>query len=303
MAVINRILCPVDFSDASAHAVEQAAAIARWSGASVTALYVDQPVFAPVPALPAPVDRVTAPRIATVCERTRAFMQPALAAGLSTMVWTDVGDPVTSILERAARLDADLIVMGTHGAGGFERLILGSVTEKVLRKATCPVLTVPPRAHATSSMPFRRILCAVDFSEPAIDAVGWAASLARQSGASLDVAHVIEWPWADPSPPCLRDMPAEQAHALIEFRRYLTAAATRRLESVIALTVGDQCPARPHVCHGKPYEVILTLAAQCAADLIVLGVHGRRTIDLALLGSTTNQVVRRATCPVLTLRR
>ena len=75
------------------------------------------------------------------------------------------------ILDRAASLPADLIVMGTHGAGGFQHLVLGSVTEKVLRQAACPVLTVPPRAQATSRLPFSRLLCAVDFSDVSLAAL------------------------------------------------------------------------------------------------------------------------------------
>jgi nucleotide-binding universal stress UspA family protein len=300
---ITRILCPVDFSDASAHAVEQAVAIARWSGATLTALNVEQPIFMPVPALPAPVDRVSDPRISTVCDRTKAFIEPAAAAGVSTTVCVEIGDPVTKILERAASLHADLIVMGTHGASGFEHLVLGSVAEKILRKASCAVLTVPPRAHTTSVLPFRRIVCAVDFSAWSTEALGLAGALARQPNVSLDVVHVIEWPWDEPPQPDLRQLPLVQACALIELRRDLEDSATNRLQMLIAAAVPDDCVAEAHVRHGKAHVEILRVAVERHADLIVLGVHGRQAIDMALFGSTTNQVVRRARCPVLTLRR
>jgi nucleotide-binding universal stress UspA family protein len=95
-------------------------------------------------------------------------------------------------------------------------------------------------------------------------------------------------------------MPGEQASALQEFRRYVTRSAAARLESVAARTPKG---AAIHVAHGKPYAEILRTAAAQAADLVVLGVHGRNPIDLTLFGSTTNQVVRQATCPVLTVRR
>jgi nucleotide-binding universal stress UspA family protein len=303
MSAIKRILCPVDFSDASAHAVEQAIAIARWSGATLTALHVDQPIFLMVPGPPLPLDRVSSPRLGTLCDRTRAFIAPAVGAGVSTVVVVDLGDPVTKILERSARPQADLIVIGTHGASGFQHLLLGSVAEKVLRKAGCPVMTVPPHAQTTSTLPFRRILCPVDFSDWSADALALAGSLAADGQASLDVLHVIEWPWDEPPAPRLRDLPAEQAHALLEFRRYLEHSATKRMKALIAESVPDACTAATHVCHGKPYAVVLKAAADGKADLIVLGVHGRRPIDLALFGSTANHVVRRATCPVLTLRR
>jgi nucleotide-binding universal stress UspA family protein len=193
--------------------------------------------------------------------------------------------------------------MGTHGASGFQRLLLGSVTERILRTAPCPVLTVPPRAHVTSRLPFARVLCAVDFSEWSISAVELAYSLAQQSAAALELLHVIEWPWEEPPPPVFADLPQQQAAALVEFRRYLTASATSRLESFVPAGTRDRCAVTTRISHGKPYVQILRVAADEDADLIVLGVHGRRPIDLAMFGSTTNQVVRRATCPVVTLRR
>ena len=85
-------------------------------------------------------------------------------------------------------------MIGTHGAGGFEHLVLGSAAEKVLRKATCPVLTVPPHARATSKLPFKRILCPVDFSDSSRAALDFAFSLAQEGDAELTILHVFEWP-------------------------------------------------------------------------------------------------------------
>jgi nucleotide-binding universal stress UspA family protein len=215
----------------------------------------------------------------------------------------DVGLPTRAILDRAATLPADLIVMGTHGAGGFEHMLLGSVTEKVLRRATCPVLTVPPRARATSTLPFRRVLCAIDFSEWSRSAFGMASSLATESGAELTLVHVIEWPWHEPPAPAYEDLPRQQAIALSDYRRYVEVMANHQLADFGCPDGVAACAVNRTVCHGKPYVELLRLAAETGADLIVLGVHGRNILDLTLFGSTTNQLVRRATCPVLTLRR
>ena len=300
MTSINRVLCPIDFSEGSTHALEQAAAVARWYKASVTALHVHSPQ---VPAPGLPVDDAHDPELRRVRNEAIAFVESAPVVGSTVDVIVDVGEPVPSILERAAGLPADLIVMGTHGANGFQRLLLGSTTEKILRTATCPVMTVPPRAHVTSRLPFARVLCAIDFSEWSVVAGELAASLAQQSSAALELQHVIEWPWEEPPPPVFADLPREQAAALVEFRRYLTVSATSRLESLVPAGTRDRCAVTTRISHGKPYVEILRVAADEGADLIVLGVHGRRPIDLALFGSTTNQVVRRATCPVVTLRR
>lgn len=301
--MLNRVLCPIDFSDGSTHAIEQATAIAEWYKARLTILHVYHPMFVPVPGLPPPGNRVPEVELERVRCQVAACAQPALAAGTAVEVLVEVGRPASVILERAASLPADLIVMGTHGASGFEHLVLGSVTEKVLRRATCPVLTVPPRAHAAARFPFTRVLCAVDFSAWSTAALELASSLAQESGATLDVLHVIEWPWGEPPPPDLAELAPEQASALAEFRRYLEKGATNRLESLIAETVGPRCVGTAQILHGKPYVEVLRLAANIGADLIVLGVRGRNPVDLTLFGSTTNQIVRHASCSVLTLRR
>src|SRR5439155_13561294 len=96
------------------------------------------------------------------------------------------------ILEHAASLPADLIVLGTHGRSGFEHLLLGSVAEKVLRQARCPVLTVPPKSGAAPPL-YKRLLCPVDFSEPSIRALRFALSIAQESGPHVTVLHAFEW--------------------------------------------------------------------------------------------------------------
>jgi nucleotide-binding universal stress UspA family protein len=301
--IINRVLCPLDFSEPSRHGVEQAVAIAGWYEARLIALHVYSPIFMPVPGLPAPADRVPWSELQRVRDETALFVRAAPAAGVGLDIVVDVGQPAARILEHASTSKADLIVMGTHGTSGFEHLVLGSVTERVLRKATCPVLTVPPRPHATSRFPFKRVLCAVDFSEWSLAAVNLASSLAQESGAALDLLHVLEWPWEEPPAPVFAELPAEQGAALVEFRRYLVQTATSRLESLADEHVGDRCAVTARIAHGKPYLQVLRVAEDIDADLIVIGVHGRNAIDLALFGSTTNHVVRQARCPVLTLRR
>lgn len=299
---IRRILCPVDFSDASAHAVEHATAVARWYGARLTVLHVYPSVGRP-PTLPVPdAGGAHAPTPAEI-EAIRDRAASAVSADAGVMVHVSVvpGQPVGGIVEQARALPADLIVMGTHGAGGFERLILGSVTEKVLRKAPCPVLTVPPRAETTSTQPFKRVLCAIDFSECSEKALAYAASLAKESGATLTLLHVIEWPWHEPPAPTLEGVPPAQARALMEYRTYLESSAASRIEAVAASVAPGGPAPEAAVRFGKPYVELLALAREQGADVIVIGVTGRSALDIGFFGSTTNQVVRRATCPVLTV--
>jgi nucleotide-binding universal stress UspA family protein len=287
---IHRILCPSDLSDASAHAVEQAAVIAAYYKARICALHALSPLTSSI--------ETTA--IDECRRRMRAFFDPATKAGIAVDIEVELGVPITRILEWSASLPADLIVMGTHGTGGFEHFILGSVTEKVLRKAACPVLTVPPRAHATSRLPFKRLLCAIDFSDVSLSAAQWALSLAHESSAGLTLLHVLEWPWPEPPAPTMAELPTEQAEALMAFRRYSEESARHRLDSLLQ-DASQTTQVSSRIGSGKAWAEILRVAREEQSDLIVIGVRGRNPLDVTLFGSTTNHVVRRATCPVLTL--
>jgi nucleotide-binding universal stress UspA family protein len=299
---VARVLCPTDFSDASAHAIDLATLIAGWYKARLAALHVVSaavvlPEFSLVPGGSVDEAALSALRSATAGRFTEASR-----AGVGVDVFLEVGSPAALILDKAAALPADMIVMGTHGTSGFQHLMLGSVTERVLRKAVCPVLTVPPRAHATSHIPFSRLLCAIDFSEPSLAALRFALSLAQESDARLTMLHVLEWPWEEPPSPRPEDLPLEQGAALAEYRRYREKMALMRLEALVPDSMRVSHRPVTRLSNGKPHVQVLDVANEEGSDLIVIGVHGRNPFDVMVFGSTTNQVVRRATCPVLTLR-
>lgn len=302
MIEINRILCPTDFSEHSRHALDHATAIARWYGAGVTALHVLPPVAALVPAIGAP---MYPPLVFTAedIEQYRLVLEEYLrenagAAGVPLAAVVVEGGPARAIVESAATLSADLIVLGTHGRSGFERLVLGSVTERVLRHAPCPVLTVPPSApDAVPAGPilYKRILCAVDFSASSDRALTYATSLAMEADAHLTVLHVVETPV-----PALEPV-LTSGSGLAPLDQELRTAARRRLHDSLGENTRTFCNVHETVTSGKPYREILRVAGQEQADVIVMGVHGGVAGALAF-GSTTNHVVRAAHCAVLTLR-
>src|SRR5262245_10937324 len=231
--VVKRILCPIDFSDASGHVVDQAAALGGWYNAAILALHVYTPLVVPTMTMGTSIEGTPQTDLDRMEAQVRRAFETAVRHGVDVDIAVDLGQPAAEILRRAESLPADLVVLGTHGVSGFERFLLGSVAEKVLRKARCPVLTVPPRAHANSELPFKCLLCAFDFSDPSLAGLSFACSLARESAARLTILHVIEWPWTEPPAPSPRDLPPEQAEALAEFRRYLETSARRRLETIV----------------------------------------------------------------------
>jgi nucleotide-binding universal stress UspA family protein len=293
MPDIRHILCPTDLSEVAPGALAHAAALARFHEAEVELAHVHETL------IPGPAGAPTHPPWAVLDPELRGRVHSALEtlAALATDVPVHVavyeGRIVPEILARAATWPAHLVVMGTHGRGGFERWVLGSVTERVLRKATCPVLTVPPVAPAPASAgpPFRRVVCGVDFSAPSLAAARHALQLAAEVGAALTLVHVVEWPVHDEpnARPAGFDVP--------EYRRYLERDALDRLHCL----VGDDQRARveQRIAGGRPWREILRVVEERHADLVVMGVRGRSAVDLALFGSTTHHVVRGASCPAL----
>ena len=299
MVEIRRILCPIDFSETSRHALEHAIVLAKWYESRITALHVIQaPLFPQPPILVAGFADATAPTVPNHQAREgelQAWLEPARRAGVKTDVIVDAGNTATQILEHASSCQADLIAMGTHGLSGFERFMLGSVAEKVLRKATCPVMTVPPAAVTTAKVPYTQLLCPVDFSESSLAALRFAFSLAEEADAKLTILHVFDWPPDDELLTRRFDVPA--------YRRLVEEETRGRLEALVTDDVRVWCKPSTKVTYGKPYREILQMAESEGVDLIVIGVRGRNPLDLTVFGSTTNQVVRRASCPVLTLKQ
>jgi nucleotide-binding universal stress UspA family protein len=211
MGEIKQILCPVDMSDTSRHALEHAFAFARWYRARVTVLHV---LNVPLPVMPpagVPVVDASAPpplRPEDVSEEVRRFIGSTSGADQNAAdIVVIEGSPVREILHQAEYRRTDLLVMGTHGRSGFEALFLGAVTEKVLRSTHVPVLTVPPAVDRVEAVVYKTILCPVGFSDASIRAMEYAFMLAQETGARLIVLHVIEQLVDAPQPRTLSPQP------------------------------------------------------------------------------------------------
>ena len=298
MIEFKRILCPTDFSESSIRSLAYAAALANWYEAQLTVLHV-VPTFDPVqlPGDPGqPVHVLNPIPREQVMDGLRRTLERTTLSAIPTLV-AESGHVPTAVVDQALSIGADLIVMGTHGRRGFKRLLLGSVTEAVLHEAPCPVLTVPPRAGAAASdtVTFKRILCPTDFSPSSLQALGFALDLARQADGRLTVLHVLEW--------LAEEEPRTSIHFNIpEYRRSLEADARERLRTLVVEESQTWAEIDTILAFGRAYREILRAAETNNADLIAMGAQGRGGVDLALFGSSTQQVVRGASCPVLTVR-
>lgn len=305
MIEIRRILCPIDFSDCSRRALDHAVAIAKWYDSAITLVHVSPIVplaaYAPGSGV-VPSANLSPEEREALLASMRQFAAAEASPDTRFEYILGEGGAAAQILNAADTLASDLIVIGTHGRSGFERLMLGSVTEKVLRKAACPVLSVPK--HSTDAVPvpfgFKRILCAVDFSECSIYALEYAMSLAQEAGGSLTVLHVID---VAPEIPDVHGLMMGGVMDVREFIAQVDARARARLKELVPESVGTSCHVETMVVTGRSYREVLRVAGDQSSDVIVLGVHGRGPVDRLFFGSTAQQVVRGATCPVLTLRK
>lgn len=302
MIRISHILCPVDFSDFSRRALDYAIGVARWYGARVTALHVASAAaplagVAPEPAAMAPLG-ISAVDLAVLRARLEDFIDAESASGVLIHPLVTEGKTWQEISEQAGALRADLMVLGTHGRSGFERLLLGSVTERLLRVSTCPVLTVPrAAADAVPVAPglFKRILCPTDFSPSSQKAMTWALAIAQESDAELFVLHVFELTAST-------EYEGFPRSTLAAYRDEYEGWCSERLRDAVPQSARTWCTVHELRATGAAHREILHAAERHHCDLIVMGVGGGRGLGDRVFGSTTQHVVRAAACPVLTTR-
>lgn len=290
MAQIESILCPVDFSEFSVNAYEYALSLAWHYKAKLFLQHVLPPLSSSFAAYGLDTDSYEKD-----CQRLRADTEEKLQQFARRHPPTRIrpqcivqdGSATDMILSLGKERAVDLIVMGTHGLRGIDRLMLGSVTERVLRRALCPVLAVRKPAHLAASVrdpePVRlkRMLLCVDFSDHAHRASEYAVSMAKEYGAELILLHVLE------------DVPKS---ADIET---VTEQVARQLEGSMAPATRGGCTVKVMVRIGKPYQQIIQLALETQTDLVLIGVRGRGALDTAIFGSTTHRVLQLGSCPVL----
>ncbi len=295
---IRQVLCPVDFSDTSYKALHHAAAIARWYGAELHVLNAIMPMNPPL-AVGASLPQTIGVESQEAAERSlrRMVDRVGIVRGESREV-VCIGTAAGAILDYAREQRIDLIVLGTHGLSGIERMLLGSVAERVLHHAPCPVLTIPrmaPDVDLRRSLRFQRIVCAIDFSPACSRTVDVALSMAKENDAELTFLHVLE--------KLVPEGVVGAAHYRVsEYVGQRKRDACHQLSALIPAEARDWCHPSVQVEIGPAAQTILRIADERDADLIVMGAQGHGVLGTLFMGSATQTVVRRATCPVLTVR-
>jgi nucleotide-binding universal stress UspA family protein len=289
MPAYERIQCPVDFSEFSKCALAFAGSIASRhrsklfaqhvvevqhnieAGFAMAAFYAEYREF-----------------LKTSGEESLAkFLNDNSAANLQPTRVVSEGLATDAILSLAAAESIDLIVMGTHGRRGLDRFLIGSVTERVVRKAACPVLTVHGRAAEFAEagrLPTThggKVLLCTDLSDRSRRAFddGWL--LAAEYGGELTLVHVLDTG---------------------SMSRSIKAPLTDAWNYLKTLPLPEGCslpPSNVVVRVGRPYEQIIALATEGVFDVVVMSARGEGVRDPAVFGSTTHRVIQLGPCPVL----
>jgi nucleotide-binding universal stress UspA family protein len=294
---IKTIFCATDISDFSNHAVSWGIALAQEFNAKLYVCHVvdfptcitygDGPIFF--------VDQQSQ----AIGNATHQLKQ---LVGDKKIQWeplVTVGHAGDEISRLAKEKGADLAISATHGRSGLKRLILGSVTERLMRTLHCPLLIVrgpelDPNILSEQRLIFKKILVGCDFSEDSALAFQHGLSLAQEFQSELHLVHVME-------PPVYMDI----FKTSVEFGKELQMELRSRLKDKLKMMVPSEafnwCVPQTVLLDGPSHEELIRYAKTNNMDLIVLGVRGQGLVERLFVGSTTDRIVRQTPSPVLSV--
>ncbi len=291
---LRRILLATDFSDGAGHARHYAVFLARAHGAELRIVHVTLPY--PTLSADAVADSYVLEPVRKAVSRALEELAASIGqAGVRATGTQVIGIPSEELTRAAREWEADLIVMGTQGRTGLDYVLVGSTAERVVKTAPCPVLAVRTGSSVVEDdVRMRRLLVPLDFFQPSIDALETALLLARRVSASMKLVHVLDWAWIrlHYSPTDLAEEPRIRKDLEDRLDRY--AGILRHAGIAVDTSI---------LGGAGPVEHIVEAAAQQGADLVIMGTHGRRGLQHALMGSVAEGVLRRAPCPVLAVPR
>jgi nucleotide-binding universal stress UspA family protein len=299
MIRLAKILAPVDFSEPSKKTVRYGASLALKFNAQLLLAHIVPRYHVMDVAFPAETFELDKQSY----ERAKDLMGELVPAEYGDKVSVEkiikTGDVRDEILGIVQNENVDLVVMGSHGRRPFERMFLGSVTEKLLRKLPVPVLTVAhidphKEIHGPEPIPLKRILFATDLSEGFETSLRFSIRLARSLECGLTVVHalnVMEQSFEG----------GEMAVYMPTYRAGIRKQFEERLNRAVMVNSDPAVPITSVFTDGVPYKAVNSVAEETNADLIVINLQSKGRLERALLGSTAERLIRTAVVPVLSL--
>jgi nucleotide-binding universal stress UspA family protein len=285
MKLFKKILCPVDFSESSRHAMRYAKTFAKIFDSELAFMHVSPNVTEAYTALMPDFPNYGLKK-EDLIEQFNEFTDDW--SGKLTKV-IRAGTPYIEILEYAKEDDFDLIILGAKGHSKFERLFLGVTGEKVARKSQCPVLTVHDQPV---KIEIKKILLPIDFSQLSYAVLPMVASLAKKFKAEINLLHVVE---------IGHHMAPEEKEKEYEYLEKIKERLAEQWELPDEIREIETKKFIRHFAGSAGYG-ILEFAQDWDIDLITMATHGRSGLSKVLLGSVTEKVIKIAQCPVLSVR-
>jgi nucleotide-binding universal stress UspA family protein len=294
----RHVICAIDFSEFSSRTAFYGEALAGEFGARLYACHVIPPPFPAVYGEGVSDTETYSRRLfRDVREHLNVLFKDR------SVDWEDLvtsGHPTDEIVRIAGEKGADMVISASHGRSGLKRLMLGSVTEGLMRELPCPLLVVQGPAKRFAAPPdryvrFKRILVGCDFSTDSSLAVDYGLSLAQEFESELHLVHVIE-------PPAYKSLLEPEETAGEGSHLDLRDRLAEELSSLVPREALNWCTPIKNLMGGQPHEELTKYAVIHKVDLIILGVRGRSLVEALFVGSTTDRVVRQAPCPVLVAR-
>jgi nucleotide-binding universal stress UspA family protein len=295
---LKRILCATDFSDLSNQTISFGIALAKSFDAK---LFVCHIIDLPFAAMNGEVqldpieqqDRMMAfaqEQLEQLFEKESIEWQPLVSIG-------HTADEISRIVDKKR---IDIAISATHGRSGLKRLLLGSVTERLMRTLSCPLLIIKEQGGAPAEMkrtafPPRRILVGCDFSTDSDLAFQYGLAMAQEFEAELHLAHVVE-------PPVYQNVLFSDVSSGLYNRDAMLEELNDKLERMVPDEARNWCDLTTVLREGKADEELTRYADTNDMDLVALGVRGHGLVETLFVGSTTDRVARRSPCPVLSVR-
>ncbi len=203
------------------------------------------------------------------------------------------GKPFLEIINVAKEKNVDLLAIGTHGRGGMDRLILGSVAERIVRKADCPVMVIRSRKY----IGFKRIGVPIDFSDCSRIALEYAVATARAHKSKLTILHVYEDAYIEPYINAANS--ENEANKII---REIELVNENKYDEFLKTVDLSEVEYEKLLIKGIPETDIVETAMEQQANLVLMGTHGRTGIKHILIGSTAEEVVRTVHCDTIIVK-
>jgi nucleotide-binding universal stress UspA family protein len=319
----KKIMCAIDFSDFSHHILSYGSTLASEFGSK---LYLCNIVSDMVMLSSHGQAYIASDTIARERLDSAQTLLESLAKehGIDAEIIVSPGHPADEVTQIAREKNIDLVIAATHGGSGIKRFLIGSVTDRLVKTLACPLLVLNAKKDQSEfkdnlNVPLKRILVGCDFSPGSELAFTYALSLAQEFQGELHLVHVIKpekhvemttsnymkiqggdylgWNRSD-----FLDLQKNAAEEEWERRNRLSSSLERQLANMVPEESRNWCTPEIILLEGEPYMELIQYSEQKKIDMIVLGIHGRSFLEKFLVGSTTDRVISRGSCPVLAVR-